>query len=313
MQVDLTPSVTSKRPSWWKMAINIALPVGLVGIFAWQIYKNWPAIKDYQWSLHWGIAVLGIAVLLLNSCLEIMIWNRTLSWFTTPLTFTQAAPVYIWSSLARYIPGKVASLFVRVALTNELQIDLISVLASSTVELALRTASGLFLFIIALVLSGAKTGMTLYIAPVVVIPLVLICAHPKVMLPVMNWALKKIKQPTIERTLRYREVLGIFVATIVRWCIYGLGFALLAWAIFPQAIHHVPVLVGTASGSWAAGFIGMSPGGIGLAEWVQNAILQGTLHFPKEIALILPVLFRLGTLVAEGSWALVAIFLWRKR
>jgi uncharacterized membrane protein YbhN (UPF0104 family) len=103
------------------------------------------------------------------------------------------------------------------------------------------------------------------------------------------------------------------MATIMRWIVYGLGFAVLGWAIYPAAIQHFPVLIGTAAGSWSAGFISMSPGGLGFAEWVQKYILQDSLAFPVGITLVLPILFRLATLLAEGLWALVSLFCWRRR
>lgn len=313
MQIEQLSSATMKRPSGWKLAMNIALPILLIAVFAWQIHKSWPAITGTPWTIHWGPSALALVLLLVNSCVEIFIWNRTLRWFTEPLSFRLAVPVYIWSSLARYIPGKVASLIVRVGLATEVKRDIVPVLASSTVELALRTASGLLLFLLALVVSGNTNERSLLVGPLVIIPLVLICAHPRIMLPAMNWALKQVKQAPITHVLSYGEVLGIFLATVVRWVIYGLAFALLAWAIHPAAIKHVPVLVGTASGSWAAGFIGMSPGGAGIAEWIQNIVLEGALKFPERVALLLPIFFRLTTLLAEGLWALVAIPLWRKR
>ncbi|HEY3379765.1 MAG TPA: hypothetical protein VGL77_20000 [Armatimonadota bacterium] len=312
MQVDEAVPLT-KRPAGWKLALNLALPVILLAVFAWQIHKSWPDIRDYNWALRWDLVALALVVLLINSALEVAIWNRTLAWFTDVLPFRLAVPVYIWSSLARYIPGKVASLVIRAGLAKEANRDIVPVLASSTVELALRTASGLFLFLVALLVWHISASTKMLAPALAVIPLVLICAHPKIMLPVMNWALVKIKQPTITHTLGYGEVLGIFAATVIRWAFYGFAFALLACAIYPTAADHIPVLIGTAAGSWAAGFVGMSPGGLGLAEWVQKVILQESLHFPLEVALVLPVLFRLGTLLAEGAWALVSVVLWRAR
>lgn len=309
MRSELPADLITNKQSSWKIALNIAITLLLVAIIGWQFYINWPAIKDFNWEINWMLLIVALLSLLLNSLLEILIWNKTLSWFSAPLPLMQAAPVYIWSALARYIPGKIASLLLRVALAREVKAPVIPVLASSTVELALRTASGLLLFFCVMLSVGVKAEGALLYLPLSIIPLVLICAHPKIMLPVMNWLLVKIKQPPISRSLRYREVLGIFAATIFRWLIYGSAYALLATAIYPKASSAFLLLVSTAAGSWSAGFIGLTPGGIGMAEWVQNIILRGTLHFNTIIALMLPVLFRMATLLAEGLWALAAIFM----
>lgn len=310
MQSELS-AIPIKKQSTWKLLLNIAITLLLIAVIGWQFYTNWPEIKTFNWEINWLLLIVALISLLLNSLLEILIWNKTLGWFATPLPLLQAAPVYIWSALARYIPGKIASLVLRVALAREVKAPVIPVLASSTVELALRTASGLLLFFVVMLSVGIKAEGALLYLPISVIPLVLLCAHPKIMMPVMNWLLKKIKQPPIAHSLRYREVLGIFAATIFRWLIYGSAYALLAIAIYPQAASKFILLLSTAAGSWSAGFIGLTPGGLGMAEWVQKIILSNTLHFSTTIALMLPVLFRMATLLAEGIWALAAIFMRR--
>lgn len=306
---------TPKRTPAWKIGAHVLLFVGLVAIFAWQIKKNWAQIIHYNWQLNWELAALALLALLVCSLLDCLIWNRTLGWFTDPLPFRQLVPVYIWSYLARYIPGKVGSLVLRVALALEYGREAVPVLASSVVELALRTAAALLLLLVSLSGWGAAVATakmpSLMKYSVLLIPLVLVCAHPKVMLPAMNWGLRKIKKPQITRQLHYFEVLGVMVAECLRWVLYGVAFFLLACAVFPAASDHALALIGAAAGSWAGGFIGVSPGGLGVSEAVLVFCLT-SLHFPAAIGLALPFLARLWTLIGEALWALAAWIL-RKR
>jgi uncharacterized membrane protein YbhN (UPF0104 family) len=88
---------------------------------------------------------------------------------------------------------------------------------------------------------------------------------------------------------------------------------LLAVALYPESARHLPVLVGTAAGSWAGGFVGISPGGGGVSEGIQMYILGKVLLFPTSVVFGVPVLFRVATLAAEGFWALVSLAMWRKK
>lgn len=309
---DKTPSADRKGTPRWQVALNWALPVVLIAVFAWQVHGcRWEDVRAHLAGIDRALVAAALALLVFNSLLEILIWNRTLGWFTAPLSFTKATPVYIWSSLARYIPGKIASLLARVALAAEVEREVVPVLASSTVELALRIASGALLLLVALFSAGATENTSYITVPLVAIPIVLCCAHPRVMLPVMNWLLTKIKKPPITRALRYREVLGVFAMIIGRWVVYGAAFALLAGAITPgmTAVRFL-VLICLAAGSWAIGFILGSPGGLGVAETVQLLILK-RLGFSATDAAVLPLLFRLGSLASEGGWALVSVYLRR--
>lgn len=306
-----------KRPAAWKMVVNLLILVLVVGVFGWQLHKEWPQIVGYQWSLHWGLAGTALFLLLICSLLDNLIWNRTLGWFLEPLPFHQLVPVFMWSYMGRYIPGKVGSLVLRVVLAAEVGRAPVPTLAASAVELALRLASALLLFLCTLASWGAlihdKTFSKLSLSAFIIIPVILICAHPRVMLPVMNWGLKLLKKPPIERKLRYRDIMGVLLAEMARWLIYGLAFWLLVLAVYPAAATHVVELLGTAVVSWAAGFVLASPGGLGWSEWVIKTLLEQSLAFPTAVAFILPVLMRLWTLAAEGAWALAAIPLWRMR
>ena len=316
--VDTGSPPVVKRASWWKLAFNIILLLGLLGIFAWQIHKNWNDITAYPWyALQWSLAIAALLVLLLCSLLEILIWNRALSWFAEPLPFRKVAPVFIWSNLARYIPGKVASLFVRTALGMEAGRPAVPVLAASALELALRTASALIVFVVCLPAWG-QVGRTdqdtesFFISALVIIVIVMICAHPKIMMPVLNWVLKKIRQPAIAHSLRYRDVLGLVGLEIGRWVLIGVSTFLLAWAIYPPARHALLALIGMANASWAAGFLSMTPGGLGVSEGIQFLVLSKSLRFEHELALILPLSARVWSLAAEGLWALAALPLYAR-
>jgi|GEM_PF-1677067 len=307
-----------KRPSWWKLALNLVLLFGLIGIFAWQISKNRDGIVKYPWhELRWDLAGAAFAVLLLCSLLEILIWNRALSWFADPLPFRKVMPVFIWSNLARYIPGKVASLFVRAALGVEADRPPVPVLASSALELALRTASALLVFVVCLPTWGhvaqtdKKTEILLIIGLVIIVA-VFTCAHPKIMMPALNWSLKKIKQPPVVHTLRYRDILGLVGMEMIRWILIGMALVLLSMAIYSPARRAVIALVGLANASWAAGFIFMTPAGMGTAEYIQYIVLNGSLHFLPAAASIIPVAARVWSLAAEGLWALAALPLYAR-
>lgn len=307
----------TRKPSLWKTAAYIVLSLLLLAAILKYFRKDWLYLVAHPagfWQVHYGFVVLSLLVLLLTSLFDILMWNRMLGWFTTPLPFRLAMPVYIWSYLARYIPGKVGSLLLRVGLAADAKRNPVPVLAASAVELALRTASALVLFLLVLWgWAGAHYHWLRYVL-VGLVPFVLLCAHPKVMLPVLNWLLKKMKQPRLPDALRYREVLGLFLLQLGRWTLFGMAFLLLVYAIrppIPALQAKAMSLIGLAPGSWAIGFLSMLPGGAGSMEAVLKAVLTGALHVDAAVAFILVIQLRLLTLAGEGLWSLAAIPVWR--
>jgi uncharacterized membrane protein YbhN (UPF0104 family) len=317
-----TPDAPVKRTPAWKLAVNVLILLVLVGVFARQLSKDWPEITSAQWHLDWGFAVAGLVLFLVCTGLDIAIWNRVLGWFTTRLPYGQAAPVFIWSYIARYIPGKVFSLIARMALAAEFDRPPVPVLAASVVEMALRTASALLIFLVPMLTLGitlpheGKLAFLTGLLPLlpylfgVLVALALIGTHPRIMIPVTNFVLRKAKRAEITRALSYGEVLALFGMLVLRWLLYGTAFVLLLFAFTPKAANHLIALFGTAAGTWAVGFIIPSPGGLGITELSIRYVLT-TLHFDVSIADIFPLALRLLTLVGEGLWALAAWGLWR--
>ena len=83
---------------------------------------------------------------------------------------------------------------------------------------------------------GFAATPQLRLASLIIVPLVLVCTHPRVMLPVMNWMLRRVKQQPLTRAIRYGEVLGVFTVLLVRWVIYGFSYAALVTRVF-RACH----------------------------------------------------------------------------
>jgi len=316
MNDDIHKTILTKKPKKGLLStlLSIFLPIVIVGIFAWQIHKDWDSIVSFDWKFNTAFAIIAFFLLLTNTALEVGVWNKTLGWFTQQLPYRLAIPTYVWSSVARYIPGKVASFFVRLGLTLQLNVPAIPMLAASTVELAVRTASGFFMILLSFLIvhTGEKSERSIIIAGIIIIVVVLVVAHPKIMIPIMNWFLRKIKQPEIMIVPKYRSILLVFGLNVFRWIIYGSAFAMLCASIYKISLEDFIPMIGIAPGSWAAGFVLLSPGGLGFAEWIQNFGINNILKV-STVALILPVLFRLSTLAAEGIWSLIGIPCWKGR
>ncbi len=296
------PVVT--RPNRVATSVNLLLFIGLVGYVAREVIKVWPKLIAHPWTLTPLPAISALLMLLACGLLDVVIWNRTLGWFVRALPYRQAAPIYLWSYLARYIPGKVFSLVLRISLSTQVGLPVIPVLTSSLVELALRTAGALVLAV-PLLLHGVNNLGNVKWVGLGLLPAILLCAHPRVMLPLMNWGLRKLKRPQLPETLRYRDILGLCGLLVIRWVGYGTAFVLLTRAVGLENEPQMLFTGGVAVTSWAAGFLGMSPGGLGITEITFMKLLPQA-GIAAEVAVGLALLFRALTLLAEGLLALLA-------
>jgi hypothetical protein len=149
----------------------------------------------------------------------------------------------------------------------------------------------------------------------------LVFAHPQVVVPLVNAGLRRLSQPAIQARLRYRELFGMLALCAAMWLCLCLGFAAFAYAIAPAAgggpLAGGAPLAGRSALAVAASFpvawiVGLvavaAPGGLGVREGVLAALLSGVL--PGGMAVVVALASRVWLTGVELLCAAVA---WRLR
>ena len=281
----------------------------MLGIFAflgWQLSKNWQEVQKYHWQLRPDWAAAAVILLLIALAADIFIWNLTLRKLGGRLTFRQAAPIYMIAFVARYLPGKVASLAARLLLTERQGVSRARALGSILAELLLRVVAALLVFAGTLPF-WSQTGKLSQAYPLfVLIPLGLAVLHPRVLQWLLDLSLRRLKREPIKIPFTFSDILLLLALLCLRWVEYGLGFYCLAGAVTPALHGQVIALTGMAAATWAVGFLSViAPGGLGLSEGLLAYLLAQ--YLPLGVATIIALLSRVWMLVGESIWLAVAL------
>jgi len=290
----------------WKLAAQILCVLAIFAFLGWQLTKNWQEVQRYHWQLRLGWAAAAVALVLIALAADIFIWNLTLGKLGGRLTFRQAAPIYMLAFVARYLPGKVASLATRLLLTERQGVSRAQALGSILTELLLRVVAALLVFAGSLPF-WSQTGRLSQAYPLfILIPIGLAVLHPRVLQWLLDLSLRRLKREPVKVPFKFSDILLLLALLCLRWVGYGFGFYCLVGAVTPALQSQVITLIGMAAAVWAVGFLSViAPGGLGLSEGLLAYLLAQ--YLPVGVATIIALLSRVWILVGESIWLAVAL------
>jgi glycosyltransferase 2 family protein len=271
----------------WRRWGGLAAGLLILGFLGWALVDGWSAVADYEWDVQPGLLALGCLVLLvfyLASGLGYVGIARRLHHGGPP----PVAILAIWakSLLGRYVPGNVLMVLGRVVLSYERGIPRRVTLAATAYEqiLALGVAAAAGVAFVA-VYDGGGGARTWLLA---LVPLGLLCLHPRIFGPASAWVLRKARREPLPRLLPTRPLLGLVAWYAGAAALLGLGIWLLVRAAAgPEA--GGPAFVGSAFLlSFAISTLAfIFPSGLGVREGAFALALA--VNLPGSVAVALSV------------------------
>lgn len=253
-------------------------------IFVWilkPVVRHWDQVKDRAGQTSWGRVLL--ASVMFSAFLfafRAMSWRRILTAFGHRLPVAPATRIWSSSELARYLPGVIWQVVGRVYLVRPYGVSGSVCSASQILELSIFLLANVLLAVGCLTWLGIKTFPDpmvrgwLY-AAMALVPVLVVLVHPRIFYRLTNRVLDWLGKPPVAGRLRFRELCGLLV-----WSVLGLVWQGLAiWLVVSGPLALQPqkwwVVAGAYSLAWCAGFLAFwAPGGIGVREFVFIAAME---------------------------------------
>lgn len=282
-----------RHPRLQRVGLSVLLSLLPLGVLAYLVYRERDAFVNFDWNLYWP--PLGVAVVFMTAgvWLAAMVWASMMSTLGSRTPYPLHLRYYVYSQLARRLPGTIwyvagrgvlyrrhgeALRLVTVASGVELVVSIVAgalvTLALST--LALTTLPGLYLIVMA---AAAAVGA--------------LTAQPQG----IRWLLRRIG---------LADAPELRVASVARWlALYGLIWLLGAgiffcnvYAITRIDLQHLPFIMA----SWSlVGVLSVLviflPSNLGFTEVGVSLLLS--LIMPSSLAVMTALLARVFTLAIE--------------
>jgi hypothetical protein len=295
-----------RRTLWFSLAVLVAASVALAVVGSWS---NLPSV---EWHVHAGWLALGVLAFGVLYVVHAGLWRRVVeSLLHTSTHPSRMRAVWCTSGLARYTPGSVLMIMVRVAMAEKEGVPKRVCLASIVYELALLSTGATLVGAYAVTASSLDHYALRW--AVLAVPAIALCAlHPRVFTPLANFALSKLGRERLPSALPFTRVLFFAGVYALTWVLAGAGLYALIRGIYgtPESVGLL-AFAAPAVGYFTAQIAFFSPGGLGAREGGVALVLAAGL--PVGAALAVAIALRLVQLGVELVCAAAAPMVARAR
>jgi hypothetical protein len=210
----------------------------------------------------------------------------------------------IWfSSLGRYIPGKVAvvagSMTMLTRMGARLPVVGAALLLSTGIMILIAMAATTPLFFLAEVRERLPTAPLFW---VLVVAMAIVCLHPRIYLALCNIGLRMIKRQPVPPRVRAPALWWAIALGVGRMLLVGLALWLAARAVTPIETRSMGYFLGTAGLATATGFFAIfAPAGLGVHEAVYLFTLTPLLGAKVAVVVILFRLLQVAIDLVAGA------------
>jgi hypothetical protein len=286
--------------------IQAILLAAAVTYIVWTLAGQWQSLRRHVWTLRAAPAILSLPLAAGWFLCRAWLWQLMLRCFGFPLAYRRTFRTFVLAELSRYLPGTVWHVFGRSYYSSRQGVPAAATLTAMVLEMALVALTAVAFFPLR-ALGAGRLFENLAIWAAAAVFLVLVIAHPRAIIPLVNLALRRLGKPMIQARLRYGDISGMFALCILMWLSLCAGFVLLASGITRAAAHSLIPVAASFPAAWFVGLIAIaSPGGLGVREGVLAALLAGLL--PGGMGVVVAIASRLWL---TGIELLCAVIAWR--
>jgi uncharacterized membrane protein YbhN (UPF0104 family) len=289
-------------PKRWLRWLRLIAGVIVFAVFAAVVLDNWRQLTDISWHLDVAPLALSACLLLMTYYLNVLGWHRIVASLGGASTFEETARIWMYSNLARYLPGSVWYAAGRVVLGNNAGISPVTTSVGMVLEIAFLLISRVLVVVATWPLWTSHTlpEIPWFLSAVLIIG-ALSVVHPGV----LNWFFAQYQRLRGQESsagdsiqLQYRDTLQILAIFVGQALFIGVAFYFLARALVPLPLDSMPFVAGVFTLAWLIGFVSLfAPSGLGVREGVLAYLLSPTVTEPT--AIMMAVLSRAWLVAAE--------------
>lgn len=292
--------------------VTIAVLIGAA--ISYAVVSEWDDVVEAVQALAWPSVVLAFVAVLVGMVTAVLAWRALLAEEGFPLLPWIAARIFFVGQLGKYLPGSVWSVVLQMELARGAGVPRARAFTTSLAWVGLSISSALAIGLVGLpVLASfdSPLGWTL----LVVLPVALVCTHPRILTMLVNTVLRVLRKAPLPRPFTWRGVGTAFGWLLVTWVFYGTHLWLLANALgAPGMDGFFRSLGGFALAMTAGALFFIAPTGAGIREGLIVAALAGVMTEGQAlgIAVVSRMIFTGADVLVAGVAALSAMRLLRR-
>jgi hypothetical protein len=272
----------------------------VVALVARSVANSWDQVRAMELNWEWSVGPLAAGVLVVWLVFLVLseAWRRMVVSWGFPLPWWPAARIWLLSSMAKYVPGKVWAVAGMAVMAQQRGVPVWAATGSAILLQAISLGTGVLVIALAgvTVLDAAGIGRaTLGAAAAASVAVTALLAWPPFTARLVGRFTSDEHAP---QTLPVGSLALGTAANLGAWLGYGVALWLFAAGTLPEAGLTLPEAIGVNTAAYLGGVLApFAPGGLGVREGILVVALRdrtGLAH-----ALAIAAVARLGVTLAE--------------
>jgi uncharacterized membrane protein YbhN (UPF0104 family) len=274
-----------------------AIVISLVVVVA----RRWDDVRAQDWQVSPLPLALSVGIVVSAIILWACAWALIVRRFgAVERPVREVASVYLYSNLARYLPGAIWNLFARAYLGQQRGLGQRRIWTATVLDLTVAIATGLLLYAVMAPAAGLALLSPLLSGSIAL--LLMGVVSPPALRAVTRYPGGRASHRIVLGWAQYAAYVGVSCAI---WLAIGVAFHLFVAGLFPVEPAFLPAAIGLWSLSVVAGLVAIGvPQGLGVKEGLLVLGLSAVL--PGPVATAIAVGSRLWMIlcdiVAVGVW-----------
>ena len=285
----------------------------MVGFSVFYLVSQWDAVSraikviaPLSLALSFLLVVLGLAFGTIS-------WITILNGLGPRVPILRAAQILLVGQLGKYVPGSVWSYVMQMELGRQYGVSRPRVLITALYAAGVGVVASLILGSLALPILTQSHPELLWLF--VILPIGLVCLHPKVMTWLASLTLRIFRRPPLDHEVSFRIVLVALGAALLSYVFYGLHLFVLVNSLVDPDFGNLLLLTGAVSIGFTVGLLAFFlPSGLGAREAVLVGAMTLVLTVPQAAAVtvVSRMMFTVADLGSAGVAALAATLMRRR-
>jgi glycosyltransferase 2 family protein len=287
--------------------VRAGVTLVVIAAVAYSVFSQWTEVKGALAQIAWQSLVLALLAVLAGMGCNVMAYRHVLHSLGSDVARLTAGRVLLIGQLGKYLPGSVWAYVLQMELGRRAGIPRAKAFIGSLVATGLAIVAALLIGVISLP-ALADAGDSVFVAVVIVAPVALACAHPRVLTLLVNAFLRLIRKAPLSQPFAWPGIIRAVGWSGVAWTFFGAQLWLLVDAITGPGLGGFARCVGAIALAITAGLVAFFvPSGIGAREAVIVAALlpYTTPGVALGLALASRLIFTIADVIAAGAAALL--------
>jgi len=265
--------------------LKLGVVVFAVGIGGYEISKEWQEVHLALGRIGLLASFEALLALLAMQFATLRTWQVLLAGFGSPLPTAVAGRILFIGQLGKYVPGSVWPVLAQMELGAAAKVPRTRSASASILTMVLSVLTGLVTAMVTLPFAQHSAD---YLWVFLLVPVIVVCLHPKVLNPLLGRLFKLAKRPGLDTPLTGRVLAHALAWSFTAWIFNGLQIWILAEKLGAPAGRTILLALGGYAFAWCVGFVVIiDPAGAGIREALLVAALAPVLPAGPAFALAL--------------------------